>query len=89
MINFRGATAFVLITNKSSTFLENSLECFVNEFIEKFEKEVTADYVYDLSLFNEIIPVLRAKFGLSPLIKERMIIPVENRLRKEPAKSHI
>ena len=66
MINIKETIAFVLVTNRRSAFLENALDDFVKEFITKYEKLLQRDYVYDLTLFEDAIPILRSKFGLDP-----------------------
>ena len=67
MIDIKETIAFVLVTDRKSVFLENALDDFVKEFVTKYEKELIRDQVYNFTLFEEAIPILRSKFGLDPV----------------------
>jgi hypothetical protein len=63
LLKFSEGIAFILITSRTSTFLNNSLSNFSRKFLEIFEKELDSPGL-NTETFITIIPELRKSFGL-------------------------
>ncbi len=63
LLKFYKGVAFVLITSRTSSFLNNSLANFSEKFLHTFEKDLNSVQV-NTETFEFIIPELRKSFGL-------------------------
>ena len=63
LLKFSKGVAFILITSRTSSFLNTSLANFSEKFLQIFEKEIDSTLV-NTDTFRTIIPELKKSFGL-------------------------
>ena len=63
LLKFSQGVAFILITSRTSTFLNRSLTTFSERFLETFKADIDSPAL-DSDTFLKIIPDLEKSFGL-------------------------